>query len=150
MAASIPIHVGYLWSLLQDGALMFAGRETDPVFVVLPLAVAAFGLFGWGVGPAVSAWWTKDVDRFSSLVPNVRHMQQGLRTSEHLTAQAGGPRLYRALDVDNTGEAVAKLEALGVHFGKDDTPTPRDFGQLIDYMERGDLNGARKRWPHRA
>lgn len=148
VSASIPIHLGYLWPFLKDGALMFAGRETDPLFVVLPLAALAFGLLGWGVGPAITAWWTRDAERFSSLVPNVRQMQQTLRTAQRLTAEAGGgQRLYRATDVDNTGEAVAKLEALGVYFGKDVAPTPRDFGDLVDHMERRDLKGARKRWP---
>ena len=84
VSASIPIHLGYLWPFLKDGALMFAGRETDPLFVVLPLAALAFGLLGWGVGPAITAWWTKDAERFSSLVPNVRQMQQTLRTAERL------------------------------------------------------------------
>ena len=149
VSASIPIHLVYfLWPILEDGALMFGGRETDPLFVVLPLAALAFGLLGWGVGPAITAWWTKDADRFASLVPIVRQMQQSLRTSERLTAEAGGgERLYRATDVDNTGEAVAKLEALGVYFGKYAAPTPRDFGQLVDHMERCDLKAARKRWP---
>ena len=69
-------------------------------------------------------------------------------TTPRLTAEAGGgQRLYRATDVDNTGEAVAKLEALGVYFSKYAAPTPRDFGQLVDHMERRDLKGARKRWP---
>ena len=51
VSASIPIHVGYLWQFLKDGALRFAGRETDPLFVALPLAALAFGLLGWGVRP---------------------------------------------------------------------------------------------------
>ena len=75
-------------------------------------------------------------------------MQHALRTAERLTAEAGGEqRIYRATDVDNTGEALAKLEALGVYFGKYAVPSPRDFGELVDHMERRDLKGARKRWP---
>ena len=55
VCASIPIHLGSLWPFLKDGALMFAGQETDPLFIVLPLASVAFGLLGWGVSPAISA-----------------------------------------------------------------------------------------------
>ena len=44
VSASIPIHLGYLWPFLKDGALMFAGQETHPVFVALPSAAVAFGL----------------------------------------------------------------------------------------------------------
>ena len=144
VSASIPIHVVYLWQFVKDGPLMFAGRETDPLFVVLLLAVLAFGLVGWGLGPAITAWWTRDADRFASLVPNVRQMQKTLRTSQQL-----GGEVCLATDVDNTGEAVAKLEALGVYFGKYAAPTPRDFGKLVDHMERRDLKGARKRWPEK-
>ena len=144
--ASIPIHIA--WPFLKDGALMFAGEETDPMFVVLPLAAVAFGLLGWGVGPAIGAWWTRDTDRFESLVPNVRRMREGLRTAQRLTAEAGGGRpLARATDVDTSGELKARLEALGVHFGKHSAPSPHDFGRLIDYMERRELRQARKRWP---
>ena len=153
VTASIPIHIGYLWPFLKDGDVMFAGRETDPVFIGLPLAVAAFGLLGLGVGPALTAWWKRDTDRFASLVPSVRQMQEALRTSERLTLTAGEPMatvqktLHRASDIDRTGEAQAKLQALGVYFGRRSAPTPADFGRLIDCMERRDLKGARKRWP---
>ena len=75
VSASIPIHLGYLWTLLKDGALMFAGQETDPLFVVLPLAVVAFGLLGWGVNPAISAWRTRDRELFESLSGLMTHIE---------------------------------------------------------------------------
>ena len=42
---------------------------------------------------------------------------------------------------------MAKLEALGVHFGKRSAPTPRDFGRFIDCMEQRQLKQARQQWP---
>ena len=127
---------------------MFAGQETDPMFIGLPLAITASGLLGWGVGPAITAWWTEDTDRFASLVADVRRVRDGLRTAQRLTAEAGGgPTLHRATDVDATGELMAKLQALGVHFGKLSAPTPHDFGRLIDCMERRQLKQACKQWP---
>lgn len=128
--------------------MMFAGQETDPLFIGLLLAIAAFGLLGWGIAPATTAWWTRDTVRFASLVEDVRQVRDGLRTAQRLTAEAGGgPTVHRATDVDVTGELVAKLEALGVHFGKVSAPTPHDFGRLIDCMERRQLKLARKQWP---
>lgn len=148
VSASIPIHVTSWWSFLKDGAVMLAGQETDPMFIGLPLAITASGLLGWGVGPAITAWWTEDTDRFASLVADVRRVRDGLRTTQRLTAEAGGgPTLHRATDVDATGELMAKLQALGVHFGKLSAPTPHDFGRLIDRMERRQLKQACKQWP---
>ena len=137
-----------VWSFLKDGAVMFSGQESDPMFIWLPLAITAFALLGWGVGPAITAWWTRCTDRFASLVADVRRTRDGLRTAQRLTAEAGGgPTLYRATDVDTTGELMAKLEALGVHFGKRSAPTPRDFGRFIDCMEQRQLKQARQQWP---
>ena len=79
-----------VWSFLKDGAVMFSGQESDPMFIWLPLAITAFALLGWGVGPAITAWWTRCTDRFASLVADVRRTRDGLRTAQRLTAEAGG------------------------------------------------------------
>ena len=90
----------------------------------------------------------KDRDRTTSSVCHARLDLRADRAPRPVRRTAASAwRALRALLVA-LGQAGARI-----YCGKDesaqyDAPTPRDFGQLLDYMERRDLKGARKQWPN--
>ena len=145
VTASISLHLGSMWALLKDGALMFAGQETDPMFVVLPLLAVAFGLLGWGLSPAVSAWWTRDRELFKSLNGLMTHIED-LETGRFwlhypqlpdVTDQIISEDLERLHD-----ELFHRLKALSI-------PRPSDvrseeWSTLLSVVRHGTLRKARK------
>ena len=145
VAASVPFEFSALWAWATEDALTLMGQETDPFFVVVALSCLGLGFLGYGAGPwagsQLTSWWSRDKDRFAGMVGDVRRTRDAFRSAQRLTAEAGtGKIVARVSDVDTVAEYRARLEQLRVYFGVHAVPSPRDFADLIDFMERRDLS----------
>ena len=124
---------------------MFAGQETHPLFVALPSAAVAFGLLGWGVGPAISARWTRDRELFKSLNSLMTHIED-LETGRFwlhypqipdVTDQIINEDLERLHD-----ELVHRLTAL--HIPRPSKVRSEEWTTLLSVVKHGTLRRARK------